>query len=171
MVVAVGSVGDALVDAISSRLPKLRIGPGTDPDAEMGPLITREHRDRVASYLDTGRAEGATVVADGRAADVPADGFFLGVSLLDDVRPQMSVYTDEIFGPVLCVVRAQTYGEALDLVNDEPVRQRRGHLHPRRRGGPAVPVRRAGRDGRGERADPGTSRVLLLWRVEGIAVR
>ncbi len=120
VVVAVGSVGDALVEAIASRLPKLRIGPGTDPDAEMGPLITREHRDRVASYLDTGRAEGASVVADGRSADVPADGFFLGVSLLDDVRPQMSVYTDEIFGPVLCVVRAQTYGEAVDLVNANP---------------------------------------------------
>jgi malonate-semialdehyde dehydrogenase (acetylating) / methylmalonate-semialdehyde dehydrogenase len=120
VVVAVGSIGDTLVDAIASRLPKLRIGAGTDPDAEMGPLITREHRDRVASYLDTGRTEGATVVADGRTADVPADGFFLGVSLLDDVRPQMSVYTDEIFGPVLCVVRAQTYREAVDLVNANP---------------------------------------------------
>jgi malonate-semialdehyde dehydrogenase (acetylating)/methylmalonate-semialdehyde dehydrogenase len=120
VVVAVGAVGDLLVDAIASRLPKLRIGPGTDPDAEMGPLITREHRDRVASYLDTGRTEGAVVVADGRSADVPADGFFLGVSLLDAVRPQMSVYTDEIFGPVLCVVRAQTYDEAVDLVNRNP---------------------------------------------------
>jgi malonate-semialdehyde dehydrogenase (acetylating)/methylmalonate-semialdehyde dehydrogenase len=120
VVVAVGSVGGALVDAIASRLPKLRIGPGTDPDAEMGPLITREHRDRVSSYLDAGRTEGATLVADGRAADVPADGFFLGVSLLDDVRPQMSVYTDEIFGPVLCVVRAETYAEAVELVNANP---------------------------------------------------
>jgi malonate-semialdehyde dehydrogenase (acetylating) / methylmalonate-semialdehyde dehydrogenase len=120
VVVAVGGVADPLVDAIASRLPKLRIGPGTDPDSEMGPLITREHRDRVASYVDTGRTEGATVVADGRATDVPADGFFLGVSLLDDVRPSMNVYTDEIFGPVLCVVRAQTYGEAVELVNANP---------------------------------------------------
>jgi malonate-semialdehyde dehydrogenase (acetylating)/methylmalonate-semialdehyde dehydrogenase len=120
VVVAVGDVGDELVDAIASRLPKLRIGAGTDPDAEMGPLITREHRDRVASYVDAGRGEGATVVADGRGADVPADGFFLGVSLLDHVRPEMSVYADEIFGPVLCVVRAQTYAEAVELVNANP---------------------------------------------------
>jgi malonate-semialdehyde dehydrogenase (acetylating) / methylmalonate-semialdehyde dehydrogenase len=117
VVVAVGDVADAMVGAIAARLPKLRIGAGTDPDAEMGPLITREHRDRVASYVDAGSDAGATVVADGRTADLPADGFFLGVSLLDHVSPEMSVYTDEIFGPVLCVVRARTYAEAVDLVN------------------------------------------------------
>jgi malonate-semialdehyde dehydrogenase (acetylating)/methylmalonate-semialdehyde dehydrogenase len=120
VVVAVGAAADPLVAAIASRLPKVKVGPGTDPDSEMGPLITREHRDRVASYVDAGSAAGATVVADGRAADVPADGFFLGVSLLDHVDPAMTVYTDEIFGPVLCVVRAQTYAEALDLVNANP---------------------------------------------------
>jgi malonate-semialdehyde dehydrogenase (acetylating) / methylmalonate-semialdehyde dehydrogenase len=120
VVVAVGDVADPLVDAIAARLPKLRIGAGTDPDAEMGPLITREHRDRVASYVDAGPQEGATVVVDGRTAEVPADGFFLGVSLLDHVNPGMSVYTDEIFGPVLCVVRASTYAEAVDLVNTNP---------------------------------------------------
>jgi malonate-semialdehyde dehydrogenase (acetylating)/methylmalonate-semialdehyde dehydrogenase len=117
IVVAVGSVADPLVDAIAARLPKVRIGAGTDPDAEMGPLITREHRDRVASYVEAGAAAGARVVADGRDADVPAEGFFLGASLLDRVRPEMSVYTDEIFGPVLGVVRAGSYAEALDLVN------------------------------------------------------
>jgi malonate-semialdehyde dehydrogenase (acetylating)/methylmalonate-semialdehyde dehydrogenase len=115
--VAVGSVGDALVDAISARLPKLRIGNGADPDSEMGPLITREHRDKVAGYIGEGAGSGATVVVDGREADVPADGFFLGTTLLDNVTPQMSVYTDEIFGPVLCVVRAETYDEALELIN------------------------------------------------------
>jgi malonate-semialdehyde dehydrogenase (acetylating)/methylmalonate-semialdehyde dehydrogenase len=120
VVVAVGDVADAVVDAIAARLPKLRVGAGTDPDAEMGPLITREHRDRVASYVDAGPQEGATVVVDGRAAEVPADGFFLGVSLLDHVSPGMSVYTDEIFGPVLCVVRADTYAEAVELVNTNP---------------------------------------------------
>jgi malonate-semialdehyde dehydrogenase (acetylating)/methylmalonate-semialdehyde dehydrogenase len=120
VVVAVGDVAGPLVDAIAARLPKLRIGAGTDPDAEMGPLITREHRDRVASYVDAGPQEGATVVVDGRAAEVPADGFFLGVSLLDHVNPSMSVYTDEIFGPVLCVVRADTYAEAVELVNTNP---------------------------------------------------
>ena len=115
--VAVGDVGDRLVDAISERLPKLRIGAGTDPDSEMGPLITGEHRDRVAGYIGAGISAGATAVVDGREADVPSDGFFLGVSLLDHVTPEMSVYTDEIFGPVLCVVRADTYAEALDLIN------------------------------------------------------
>jgi malonate-semialdehyde dehydrogenase (acetylating)/methylmalonate-semialdehyde dehydrogenase len=120
VVVTVGDVADPLVDAIAARLPKLRIGAGSDPDSEMGPLITREHRDRVASYVDAGANAGATVVADGRTAEVPADGFFLGVSLLDNVRPDMSVYTDEVFGPVLCVVRADTYADAVELINSNP---------------------------------------------------
>jgi malonate-semialdehyde dehydrogenase (acetylating)/methylmalonate-semialdehyde dehydrogenase len=120
VVVTVGDVADPLVDAIAARLPKLRIGAGTDPDADMGPLITREHRDRVASYIDAGAQAGAAVVADGRKAELPARGFFLGVSLLDHVRPEMSVYTDEIFGPVLCVVRAADYAEAIELVNTNP---------------------------------------------------
>jgi malonate-semialdehyde dehydrogenase (acetylating)/methylmalonate-semialdehyde dehydrogenase len=115
--VAVGDVAQPLVDAIAARLPKLRIGPGTDPDSEMGPLVTREHRDKVASYVDDGLKEGATLVADGRDADVPKDGFFLGVTLLDHVTPEMTVYRNEIFGPVLCVVRAKTYAEALELIN------------------------------------------------------
>jgi malonate-semialdehyde dehydrogenase (acetylating) / methylmalonate-semialdehyde dehydrogenase len=115
--VAVGGIGDALVDAIAARLPKLRIGDGADPDSEMGPLITREHRDKVAAYIASGASSGARVVVDGREADVPSDGFFLGTTLLDKVSPSMKVYTDEIFGPVLCVVRAETYEEALELIN------------------------------------------------------
>jgi len=115
--VAVGDVGDRLVDAIAARLPKLRVGNGADPDSEMGPLITREHRDKVAGYIAAGADSGAAVVVDGREADVPSDGFFLGTTLLDHVTPEMSVYTDEIFGPVLCVVRADTYDEALALIN------------------------------------------------------
>jgi malonate-semialdehyde dehydrogenase (acetylating)/methylmalonate-semialdehyde dehydrogenase len=117
VVVAVGDVADPLVDAIAARLPKLRIGDGTDPDSEMGPLITREHRDKVASYVGQGVEAGAVAVVDGREADVPNDGFFLGTTLLDRVRPDMTVYTDEIFGPVLCVVRSETYDEGLDLIN------------------------------------------------------
>jgi malonate-semialdehyde dehydrogenase (acetylating)/methylmalonate-semialdehyde dehydrogenase len=117
VVVAVGGVGDRLVEAISARLPKLKVGPGTDPAAEMGPLITGEHRDKVASYLASAPGEGATVVVDGRDADLPAEGFFLGVSLIDDVRPGMRSYDDEIFGPVLSVVRVDTYDEAVDLIN------------------------------------------------------
>ena len=117
VVVAVGGVGDRLIDAITERLPKLKVGPGTDPSAEMGPLITREHRDKVASYLADAPGEGATVVVDGREADLPSEGFFLGVSLIDNVSPGMRSYDDEIFGPVLSVVRVDTYDEAVDLIN------------------------------------------------------
>ncbi len=115
--VAVGDVGDALVDAIATRLPKLSIGNGAEPGTDMGPLITAEHRDKVAGYIAAGQEAGARVVVDGREADVPEDGFFLGTTLLDEVKPDMSVYTDEIFGPVLSVVRAETYDEALAIVN------------------------------------------------------
>ncbi len=121
VVVAVGSVGDRLVDAIARRLPSIRIGDGLDPASEMGPLVSREHRDRVASYVDSGAAQGATVVADGRrdpAYDKP--GFFLGVSLLDHVTPEMACYRDEIFGPVLSVVRVDTYEEAVRLIQENP---------------------------------------------------
>jgi malonate-semialdehyde dehydrogenase (acetylating)/methylmalonate-semialdehyde dehydrogenase len=119
-VVAVGEVADPLVDAIKVRLDKVRIGPGTDPDSEMGPLITREHRDKVASYVGGATSEGATVVADGREQRFDGDGFFLGVSLVDHVRPGMKVYDDEIFGPVLSVVRVDSYEQALALVNESP---------------------------------------------------
>jgi malonate-semialdehyde dehydrogenase (acetylating) / methylmalonate-semialdehyde dehydrogenase len=115
--VAVGDVGDPLVDAIAARLPKLTVGNGADPDTDMGPLITAEHRDRVAGYIAAGAEAGATVVVDGREADVPQDGFFLGTTLLDHVDTDMSVYADEIFGPVLVVVRAATYDEALAIIN------------------------------------------------------
>jgi malonate-semialdehyde dehydrogenase (acetylating)/methylmalonate-semialdehyde dehydrogenase len=118
--VTVGDAGDRLVDAVAARLPKLRVGIGTDPDTDMGPLITQEHRDKVAGYIADGSAAGARVVVDGREADLPADGFFLGVTLLDDVKPDMTVYTDEIFGPVLCVVRVDTYEEAVELINANP---------------------------------------------------
>ncbi len=117
VVVAVGDVADPLVAAIAERMPAVKVGPGTDPTAEMGPLITGEHRDKVASYLAGAAGEGASVVVDGREADLPADGFFLGVSLIDNVKPGMKVYDDEIFGPVLSVIRVNTYEEAVDLIN------------------------------------------------------
>ena len=120
VVVAVGDAGDELVDAIKDRLPKVKVGDGLDPASEMGPLVTREHRDKVASYLESGAAQGATLVADGRETAPDNGGFFLGVSLLDNVKPEMDAYRDEIFGPVLSVVRVQTYDEALRLVNDNP---------------------------------------------------
>ena len=119
VLVPVGDVADEIVEAVRARLDKVVIGPGTDPDAEMGPLVTRQHRDKVASYLDSGKEEGATVVADGRQHPLYEEqGFFLGVSLIDNVTKEMKCYTDEIFGPVLSVVRAKDYEEALALVND-----------------------------------------------------
>ena len=120
VVVAVGDAADPLVGAIKERLPAVKVGDGLDPASEMGPLVTREHRDKVASYLDSGPAQGATLVADGRESAPDNGGFFLGVSLLDDVTPEMDAYRDEIFGPVLSVVRVPSYDEALRLVNENP---------------------------------------------------
>ena len=123
VVVAVGGVGDALVGKITNRIPNVTVGPGTDPAAEMGPLITAEHRDKVVSYIASARAEGAKVIVDGSTYAPPKGnegGFFCGVTLVDDVRPGMSVYDNEVFGPVLSVVRVDTYAEALTLVNDNP---------------------------------------------------
>jgi malonate-semialdehyde dehydrogenase (acetylating) / methylmalonate-semialdehyde dehydrogenase len=119
-VVAVGDVADDLVAAIKERLPKIKVGNGMEPDVEMGPLVTREHRDKVASYLDKGRDQGATVVADGRETAPEGNGFFLGVSLIDEVTTEMDVYKDEIFGPVLGVSRVETYDDALRMVNENP---------------------------------------------------
>ena len=120
MLVAVGHVADELVDAIKERLPKVKVGDGMSPDSEMGPLVTREHRDKVASYIHRGQEEGATIVTDGRESAPDGDGFFLGVTLMDDVEPGMDVYKNEIFGPVLGVTRVETYEEAVKLVNENP---------------------------------------------------
>src|SRR4029453_12396377 len=95
MLVAVGHAADELVDAIKVRLPSVKVGDGMNPDSEMGPLVTGEHRDKVASYIDRGRNEGATVVTDGRETAPDGNGFFLGVTLLDDVKPEMGVYKEE----------------------------------------------------------------------------
>ena len=120
VVVTVGAVADQLIDAITKRMSGLQIGAGTEPASQMGPLITGDHRDRVASYLDIAAAEGAKVVVDGRDKAFEGDGFFLGVSLIDGVDTGMQVYRDEIFGPVLAVVRVDTAAEALRIVNANP---------------------------------------------------
>ncbi len=120
VVVAVGDIAADLVERIRVRMDKLVIGPGDDPTSEMGPLITREHRDRVAGYIGSGADEGATVVVDGREQVFDGDGHFLGVSLLDDVTTDMQVYRDEIFGPVLSVVRRDNYHEAVQMIADNP---------------------------------------------------
>ncbi|MEJ1156517.1 CoA-acylating methylmalonate-semialdehyde dehydrogenase [Microbacterium marmarense] len=118
VLVAVGNdVADALVEKVASRMKSLIIGDGTDSASEMGPLITREHRDKVESYVTGAAGEGATVVVDGTQQEFDGDGFFTGVSLIDHVKPGMKVYDDEIFGPVLSVVRVESYAEAVELIN------------------------------------------------------
>jgi malonate-semialdehyde dehydrogenase (acetylating) / methylmalonate-semialdehyde dehydrogenase len=121
VVVALGQVADPLIEGIKERIKALKIGPGTEEGMEMGPLITREHRDRVASFVAGAEAEGARVAVNGCRHEVcDSDGFFLGSSLLDNVQPGMRCYDEEIFGPVLSVVRVQTYEEALRIINDNP---------------------------------------------------
>jgi malonate-semialdehyde dehydrogenase (acetylating)/methylmalonate-semialdehyde dehydrogenase len=119
--VAVGPIADDLVAKIAERTTPLKIGDGTK-DSDMGPLVTKVHRDKVASYIDAGEADGAKIVVDGRnvTANGGADGFWLGPTLIDHVTPEMSVYKDEIFGPVLSVIRVETYDDALDLINSNP---------------------------------------------------
>jgi malonate-semialdehyde dehydrogenase (acetylating) / methylmalonate-semialdehyde dehydrogenase len=122
VVVAVEPVGDDLVDRIRARAGDVVVGPSLDPSSEMGPLVTAEHRDRVAAYLDAGPSQGATLVSDGRLHphEGEAGGYWLGPSILDRVTPHMEVYRDEIFGPVLCVVRVPTTESAIALVNTNP---------------------------------------------------
>jgi malonate-semialdehyde dehydrogenase (acetylating)/methylmalonate-semialdehyde dehydrogenase len=121
-VVAVGDAGDALLERIRPRVASLKVGPGSDTDSQMGPLVTGAHRDKVASYVEAGLREGADLAIDGRDAKVEGheNGFFLGPCLFDKVTPEMSIYTDEIFGPVLVMLRARTYEEAVRLINTNP---------------------------------------------------
>ena len=114
-------VGDKVADELVAKLtPKVKniiIADGMDSRAEMGPLITAQHRDKVRGYIDSGVAQGATISVDGRTLNTPTDGFFLAGTLFDHVKPNMKIYCEEIFGPVLCVVRVKTYREAVDLIN------------------------------------------------------
>ncbi len=120
--VTVGSAGDALMARLTPRVRSLRVGPGMDPASEMGPLITAEHRQRVSAYVDLGVQEGGRLVVDGRAIRLQGyeGGFYLGGCLFDGVQPAMRIYREEIFGPVLAVVRCQTFEEALALTNAHP---------------------------------------------------
>jgi malonate-semialdehyde dehydrogenase (acetylating)/methylmalonate-semialdehyde dehydrogenase len=123
--VAVGPIADDLVAKIAERTTPLKIGDGTK-SSDMGPLVTKAHRDKVASYIDAGEADGAKIVVDGRTVlsevgtERDSAGFWLGPTLIDHVTPEMSVYTDEIFGPVLSVIRVETYDDALELINANP---------------------------------------------------
>ena len=117
--VAVGGVGDKLIEKLAPRVQTLKVGPGSDPESEMGPLITKQHLERVRSYVDRGVAEGAKLVVDGRNLNLQGyeRGFFLGGCLFDHVTPEMTIYKEEIFGPVLSVVRTPDFEQALRLVN------------------------------------------------------
>jgi malonate-semialdehyde dehydrogenase (acetylating)/methylmalonate-semialdehyde dehydrogenase len=121
VVVAAEPIADDLVRRIAERTKAIRVGDGRR-GCDMGPLVTRQHRDRVAAYVDSAAGDEAEIVVDGRGvdADGASEGFWLGPTLLDRVTPEMSVYRDEIFGPVLCVVRTPSYDAALDLVNANP---------------------------------------------------
>jgi malonate-semialdehyde dehydrogenase (acetylating)/methylmalonate-semialdehyde dehydrogenase len=117
VVLAVDSIADDLVNKIKSKVPNIKVGAGSDPASEMGPLISREHRDKVAGYVTGAAKEGAKVVLDGtdKAKD---EGFFLNPSLIDHVKPGMKCYDEEIFGPVLTVMRVKSYDEGLKAIND-----------------------------------------------------
>jgi malonate-semialdehyde dehydrogenase (acetylating) / methylmalonate-semialdehyde dehydrogenase len=119
VVAAVDSIADQLIDKIKTRIPNIKVGAGTDPSSEMGPLITREHRDKVAGYVHGAAKEGAKVVIDG-TAKAKDDGFFLNPSLIDEAKPGMKCYDEEIFGPVLVVTRVDGYEAGLKLINDNP---------------------------------------------------
>jgi malonate-semialdehyde dehydrogenase (acetylating) / methylmalonate-semialdehyde dehydrogenase len=122
VVVTVGDAADRLIPKVRERMADLVVGPGDMDGAEMGPLVTSAHRDRVKGYVDAGEREGANLVEDGRGLviDGHEDGFFFGPTLFDQVTPDMSIYTDEIFGPVLSVVRLDHYSDAIDLINRNP---------------------------------------------------
>jgi malonate-semialdehyde dehydrogenase (acetylating) / methylmalonate-semialdehyde dehydrogenase len=122
IVVAVGNAADKLVPLMKERIAKLKVGDGLEAGSEMGPLINKAHRDKVAGYVDAGVKEGATLVSDGRTLQVGGreNGFFLGPCLFDNVKPEMSIYKDEIFGPVLGTTRVATYDDAIKLVNSNP---------------------------------------------------
>jgi malonate-semialdehyde dehydrogenase (acetylating)/methylmalonate-semialdehyde dehydrogenase len=118
-VVAVGSAGDPLVKLLEKKARAIKVGPGDCEGVEMGPLVTGEHRAKVASFIEKGKKEGARVVLDGSNAGIQ-EGFFLGTTLFDQVKPQMEIYKNEIFGPVLVVLRAGTLEEAIALINRNP---------------------------------------------------
>jgi malonate-semialdehyde dehydrogenase (acetylating) / methylmalonate-semialdehyde dehydrogenase len=121
-VVAVGSAGDALVAKLKEKAEEVKVGPGDDVSSEMGPIVTPESRDRIVGYVDRGEQAGATLVVDGRGLVVDGyeEGFFVGPTLFDQVQTDMDIYTDEIFGPVLAVVRVESLDEAIDLINANP---------------------------------------------------
>ena len=164
---------DALIERLAPRVRQLKIGPGTEPGVEMGPLVTAEHLAKVRGYVDQGVEEGAELVVDGREFRMQGyeHGYFLGGCLFDRVTTDMRIYREEIFGPVLSVVRAALVRRGGRHGQRPRVRQRHRHLHPRRRRRPDL--RRCGQDrhGRRQHPDPGAAGVPQLRRLEALPVR
>ena len=162
-----------LVETLAPRVRALKIGPATDPDAEMGPLVTKEHMKKVLGYIDAGVKEGAELVVDGRGFKLQGyeNGYFVGGTLFDRVTPEMTIYKEEIFGPVLSVVRSPSYDHAVKLINAHEYGN--GTAIFTRDGDAARDLRRQdrGRHGRHQRADPGAGRLPLLRRLEALALR
>ena len=171
--VAVGPAADALVEVVSEKAGKVIVGAGRDAGSEMGPVVTAEAKRRIEGLIGAGQRQGARVAVDGRGLVVPGyeQGFFVGPTVLDAVTPEMEVYQEEIFGPGAVGAAGRLGGRGHRAGQRQPVRQRHRDLHRLRRGGAAVRARRQGRHGRGERADPGADGLLLLRRLEGLAVR
>ena len=171
--VTVGSAGDELIAAVSEKARAVKVGPGREADSEMGPVVTSAARDRIVGLIGTGAEQGARLAVDGRGLTVPGheNGFWVGPTVIDEVTPSMDVYTrgDLRSGAVGGPGRHRRRGHRPDQL--QPVRQRHRHLHLQRRGGAPVPARRERRDDRHQRADPGADGLLLLRRLEGLAVR
>ena len=172
-VVAVGDVADALVAKLKARAEKLVVGPGDKKGVDMGPVISAQHRDKIVGYIDSGVQQGAKLVTDGRGIKVAGHekGFFVGPTLFDNVSTEMTIYREEIFGPVLIVLRVASFDEAIKLVNSNPYANGTAIFTAFRRGGAALPERDRGRHGRHQCADPGADGVLLVRRLEILAVR
>jgi malonate-semialdehyde dehydrogenase (acetylating)/methylmalonate-semialdehyde dehydrogenase len=170
-------VGDKTADALREKLipaiEALRVGVSTDNDAHYGPVVNAAHKQRVENWIQTGVDEGAELVVDGRGFQLQGheQGFFIGPSLFDRVTPDMQAYKEEIFGPVLQIVRAPDFETALKLPLGPPVWQRRRHLHAQRPRRARVRRARQCRDGRHQRADPGARRLSHVRRLEALGVR
>ncbi len=160
---------DRLMDKLIPRVESLKVGPSTDSSADFGPLVTKQALERVKGYVDIGVKEGAKLVVDGRGFTMQGyeNGYYMGGCLFDEVTPDMRIYKEEIFGPVLSVVRAPTYENAIKLANDHEMGN--GVAIFTRDGDAARDFAspRAGRHGRRQRADPGADRLLHLRRLEG----
>ena len=173
LVIAVGDTGDRLRPLMLERIAKLKVGPGMEPGIDMGPIYSAEHRESVIDWIDKGEAEGAELVVDGRPFVHPTnpDGFFLGVTLFDHVTPDMEIYQEEIFGPVLGHRPGEDLRRGARPHQRPQVRQRHGDLHDRRRRRAALQARGRRADDRRQRADPGAGRLPLVRRRQGVRAR